>query len=287
MKHKHFIALFSALALGGCSGGGGVTVAERPAPDTGTLVFVRDGNRLMTIRPDGTQEQEIPLTNAPSRLYDPVWNTERTQLAFSGGPDSFETELYLVNRRGGEPQRLTDHPGYDGTPCWDAEGESLSWVTTKGKRGRQQVGEEVWLLPLIQGAVQQLTSDAIIAQTPTRSPKNELIYTNNKGELRLWNGNSTSRALGAMGNQAAWSPDGTRIAFIQNGDVWTMRISDGTVAQVTNTPAQEEATPSWSPDSTQLSFAAKGNLSIVAATGGAPQVLLSTGRDSFPNWTRK
>ena len=64
MKRKHCIALFSALALAGC-GGGGATIAERPAPDTGTLVFVRDGNRLMTIRPDGTQEQEIPLTNAP------------------------------------------------------------------------------------------------------------------------------------------------------------------------------------------------------------------------------
>jgi Tol biopolymer transport system component len=55
----------------------------------------------------------------------------------------------------------------------------------------------------------------------------------------------------------AWSPDGTRLAFIREGngnaDVWTSNPDGTDAVQVTTTDADENS-PAWSPDGTRLLF---------------------------------
>lgn len=65
------------------------------------------------------------------------------------------------------------------------------------------------------------------------------------------------RALGAGRTDAAWSPDGKRIAFSAkvggNYDIYTMRADGTGVTRVTTSP-REDAKPTWSPDGKQLAF---------------------------------
>jgi Tol biopolymer transport system component len=90
----------------------------------------------------------------------------------------------------------------------------------------------------------------------------------------------------------ALSPDGTRIAFVHDGDVWTMDIDGTDRQQVTATPAAE-ATPVWSPDATRIAYAvrADGGTDVEIlfrpsdGTGGATQMTDNTFPDTDPAWS--
>ena len=102
---------------------------------------------------------------------------------------------------------------------------------------------------------------------------NPHIYSMNPDGSRLARltseGANTSPAL---------SPDGTRLAFIHDGDVWTMGIDGGDRLRVTATPAAE-ATPVWSPDATRIARGQGGRWHgrgdpgpVVRRHGGATQL---------------
>jgi TolB protein len=67
---------------------------------------------------------------------------------------------------------------------------------------------------------------------------------------------------GAAELQPAWSPDGTRIAYVRRGgitgraDLWVMKASGRGRTRATSTPVPERD-PSWSPDGTHLTYGAR------------------------------
>ena len=70
----------------------------------------------------------------------------------------------------------------------------------------------------------------------------------------------------------AWSPDGTRIAFSDGRDVYSIG-ADGTRAeQLTAGPGNDTA-PSWSPEGTRMAFERDGALWVMDADGGNERAL--------------
>lgn len=65
------------------------------------------------------------------------------------------------------------------------------------------------------------------------------------------------------GGWPSWSPDGTQIAFMKDGDIYIMSRDGGGLRRLTNHPALD-FDPAWSPDGTQIAFASKrsGNWEI-------------------------
>jgi Tol biopolymer transport system component len=64
---------------------------------------------------------------------------------------------------------------------------------------------------------------------------------------------------------AAWSPDGSKIAFERNSDLWVMN-SDGTKQTRLTNNAIIDSNPTWSPDGSQIAFVSErdGDLDIWA-----------------------
>jgi hypothetical protein len=78
-----------------------------------------------------------------------------------------------------------------------------------------------------------------------------------------------------------WSPDGTRLAYSEDGDIWTSDPEGGDTVQVTNGP-DEDGSPSWSPDGTQIALNRKtgddpSRVFVVGSDGGEPAELVDGG----------
>jgi Tol biopolymer transport system component len=89
--------------------------------------------------------------------------------------------------------------------------------------------------------------------------------------------------------EPAWSPDGSKIAFISRRDgpahVYVMQ-ADGTGARrLTDTPRDDEH-PSWSPDGRRIVFGREGILAVIPADGGkARRILIRPGSAIDPAWS--
>ena len=105
-------------------------------------------------------------------------------------------------------------------------------------------------------------------------------------------GAQDARPLSAV-RDAAWHPDGARIAISLLDQIWTLG-PDGRDPRVfaawpAGTPAPVERDPAWAPDGRRLAFAAdlgSGFDLYVAEEGGAPRRLtIAAGDDRHPSWT--
>lgn len=96
---------------------------------------------------------------------------------------------------------------------------------------------------------------------------------------------------------AVWSPDGSRVAFVQqtnnprNADVYVMN-ADGTGTKRLTTSPRDDDSPRWSPDGTQIVWSKNsgdsptGRLKVMNADGTEPYLLTGSERDdTWPRWS--
>lgn len=144
---------------------------------------------------------------------------------------------------------------------------------------------------------EQLT--ATVESTDEPSPPNasgEIIFASDRSGTqalyRLAAFNFTVNIIqGTEGiTQPKWSPDGGRIAAVQNGDIITMNPDGSNIINITNTPDSNEKDPAWSLDGQTIVYASdqQGQWQIytIPAGGGDATQLTDTGDNIQPNWFR-
>lgn len=99
-------------------------------------------------------------------------------------------------------------------------------------------------------------------------------------------------SLSQQGTAPAWSPDGTKIAFVNNNDIYVMNADGTGVARITETP-EWEMDPAWSPDGSKIAFARvpplwqePADVWIMNANGsGQTQLTSHPTEDRMPSWS--
>lgn len=88
---------------------------------------------------------------------------------------------------------------------------------------------------------------------------------------------------GAYNVNFSWSPEGTKVALIQDGDIWIIPLEGGNPLQITNTP-EGERWVSWSPDGKMISYIIPskqiGILYTLPASGGIPKIVFNVNNAS-------
>ena len=94
---------------------------------------------------------------------------------------------------------------------------------------------------------------------------------------------------GAWG--AAWSPDGARIAFVSNGDIYVVNADGTRLARITDGSVWDFA-PDWSPDGTRIAFSREttpggpADVYVMNADGTAQaNVTNNAAFDAHPAWS--
>jgi len=202
----------------------------------------------------------IPLTAEKKSASSPDWSPDGKYVSFLAARDGGKTQVWVLDRRGGEAFPLTDVKqgvsGYDWSP--DGSRLLLSIRDADPKEDaekKENAPQDPWVVDRLQfkrDGVGYLTGD---------------LHTH------LYVFDVATRALRQLTKgrwdegQAAWSPDGTRVAFVStrtedpdaepNSELWMVPAD---LAAPTDAPTRltdnpgGDGQPTWSPDGRTIAY---------------------------------
>jgi hemolysin type calcium-binding protein/WD40 repeat protein len=248
--------------------------------DNGKIAYTC-GTRICTINVDGTGG--TTLSSLPANSSDPSWSDDGSQIAFldaangvsianadgtgvgqlgAGSTSSSPTfsadglrvayakqgDLWSILARGtGQELHLTTSAATDADPQYSPDGSELAFARNDGA-----TGYDIWVVDLSNGTETQVTATAGDERNPTWSPTGfTIVYTSSSnGHLFAVPStavqSTTPTDLGVAGTQPAYSPDGTKIAFVAGGQLkYMVAQQNGAVTAIANTAGGTQ--PDWQP----------------------------------------
>jgi TolB protein len=160
-------------------------------------------------------------------------------------------EIYVLDARGGNAQRLTNNRAIDTAPAWSPTGRELAF--TSDRSGSPQI----YLMDAVGGGIRRLTFDVDYTDSPTWSPKGDRIafVTRVGGGFDVWtcraDGTGAKPAVtGGNNENPRWSADGRHLVFASDRDggygLWVTDL-DGAVPRKLDTGGRRSVSPAWSP----------------------------------------
>ena len=204
------------------------------------------------------------LTRAPEIEYQPAISPDGGEVAYVAG---FGTDLHIFIRDlgGGRSIPLTaDRPGRQEYPRWSPDGRNLAFVEF-GEAG-QAGAVTSQLIPRFGGATRPIVEGYVWGVHGDR-----VVYIRGDSILvqRMDGGAPTLVAwVPPQPHSVAWSPDGSRLAYVQgNGDfiraetlgniapssIWIVDVDGGEPVEVTG-HLSLNVSPAWLPDGRHLMF---------------------------------
>jgi TolB protein len=250
-------------------------VAESASASTGERIAFAARGAVWTIAPDGATAERVRPGSWPD------WSPDGLRIAFAGSRG-----IYVMNADGSHVKRVTR--GLDLQPDWSPDGRRIAFA-----RIRPHFGTEIEVVGVGGGPVRALTSDRVQNLDPAWSPDGRLVAFDRVSSAsrfarpRIVAADLTGKVVRRLGegSAAAWSPDGSGLAFTgSDGAVWIER-ADGTRRRRLVAGSR----PAWSPDGAEIAYVAETNgqtdVWIMDADGGNQRRLTAIGA-SEPDWSR-
>jgi len=268
---------------------------------------------IYSMNPDGTDMRRLVEGR------DPAWSPDGTRLAFRRGrtaePGGLMNRIYLADADGSNVRTIYEgngnEPGGAGAPAWSPDGSQIAFAEIDGLRMMEADGSDVRLL------VSNENIHDCYASEPSWSPYGTRIAFAARcsgGDLGIFvvrpDGSDLEQLTGKMvvdgslsdtppylDSYPAWSPDGSRIAFVRRLDepplapasIYVMEADGSDATKVSDAPHEGfyEYAPTWSPDSSRIAFtdAVEGRIYLVKADGTRLGPMTEPGLDACcPAW---
>ena len=229
------------------------------SPDGRKIAFVsnRNGGHIQIWVIDADGRNPIRLTDG---VWDdhPDWSPDGHKIAYQASRkkalniEKWNYEIYVMGADGSNKRPLTDHPAYDGQPCWSPDGKKIAFSSN-----REENLMEVYLM-----------------DTDGRNQK-RLTHNFQDGEDR---------------SMPTWAPNGRRIAYVWNWQIWVMDSNGDNWRRLTE--KGEGRYPTWSPDGDTVAFESwdregpEHGIYTVGVSSGAVNLISEVHRqgDFQPDW---
>ncbi|MEJ2542248.1 MAG: S9 family peptidase, partial [Gemmatimonadota bacterium] len=254
--------------------------------------------------PTSGEGEPIPMTRGGESAGSPAWSPDGRYLSFlaSWGEDA-ESQVWVLDRRGGEARALTEVAQGVSDYAWSPDGGRLALVIRDPEEKDSTWTSdraEPWVMDRL-----QFKRDRAGYLTGERRSHLYVLELETR-ELRQLTGGRWDEG------GPVWSPDGTRLAFVSNrtadpdtnddSDIWVV-AADATEpvenpVRVTTRPGSD-GSPAWSPDGRwiahttvtepELIWYATRHLALSPAEGGGATRVLTADLDrnvSTPHFTR-
>jgi TolB protein len=211
--------------------------AEDPAvsPDGKRVAYVA-GSDVDVYVADADGSDKTRITRDDAVEGDPSWSPNGREIAFVRGYDlEVQSELYVMHADGTYMRRLTRGGDIEETPSWSPDG---AWIAYEAYPG-------VYVIPAHRHGKRRLVTSGLAS--PVWSPDGErLAVVEDPATIKVVDLGSrdvrrldVSRPVGPddvprAPEDLAWAPNGKVIAFTAEGDLYTVRLSDGRVRRLSD-----------------------------------------------------
>ena len=243
-------------------------------------------------------KETVQLTHSPDGESQPRWSPDGKYLSFVSSRNGLtSSQVWLMDRRGGEAKQLTDLKKGDLNDYgWSPDSKKIALVlknpadTSKAKTPK----------PIVLDRYQfKRDVDGYLTKTPTHLYLYD-ITTKKMDTLTKGNYDETN---------PKWSPDGSQIAFLSNrttdpdrnanADIWVIDAKPNASMKQITTWTGRDFSHEWSPDGKQITYLRTTSsdnyimydqpiLCVISKDGGEPK-LLSKSLDrpvGSPRWTK-
>jgi Tol biopolymer transport system component len=183
------------------------------SPDGRSIAFVStaSGNADIYVLPfvpqtTGNLAAAMNVTNDPGGDFRPDFSPDGTRIAFSTDRDTpvsghpifaftrqREGDVYVMDRDGGNPRRLTATPDWDGSPEWSTDGATLFFYSARPREVvgpptspilGQEGGFRIWAMNADGSNPRAVTPQGVEALAPAVMPGGRVAYQKRTGFAR-------------------------------------------------------------------------------------------------------
>jgi Tol biopolymer transport system component len=164
-------------------------------------------------------------------------------------------EIFVMNRDGADPVRITTNPASDVDPDIWTNGREIAFASNRTGNN------DIFVTDRDGFGVTNLTSNPANDGWPRFSPNGQQIafHSNRDGNFEIYvmnaDGSNVTRLTDYPGidQYPDWSPDGKEIVFRRDIDIYAIDVIDGTIRRLTQAPMLNQMA-AWSPNGKQIAF---------------------------------
>lgn len=206
---------------------------------------------------DTNTSQVLRLTDSSTSSFLPSWSSDGERILFlqNSQQDPYQFQIWVMRKDGSEKKQLTI-------------GSHKEWAKFSPDRSRILYLEstqdteysyhyELWVMDSNGENPRDLG-----IMNPLRvawHPNGLAILFATGTDIRTIGLGGTNPQKLADGTDPNWSPDGSKIAFVKDGNIWLMDADGNNKVQLTTGDAQD-ALPTWSPNGKKIAFSRDSGL---------------------------